>query len=161
MNGLAEKEETSKLSPATSVLVDEWLSLDKNPVTAGEIARLRDAGAEEELRVLLGSRMPFGTAGLRAKMGAGYCHMNDLTVIQTAQGLASCLEKEFGAEECEQRGVVVGYDARHNSHRFAQLSATIFLNKNFKVYFFTECTSTPYTVRKASSICVQLDLHTA
>lgn len=29
--------------------------------------------------------MTFGTAGLRAKMGAGYCYMNDLTVIQTAQ----------------------------------------------------------------------------
>ena len=34
---------------------------------------------------LLGSRMLFGTAGLRAKMGAGYSQMNDLTVIQTAQ----------------------------------------------------------------------------
>lgn len=50
-----------------------------------DIERLRDEGAEEELEALLGSRMPFGTAGLRAKMGAGYCHMNDLTVIQTAQ----------------------------------------------------------------------------
>lgn len=145
MNGSAEQE--LKLSPAVQQLVEEWLSLDKNPSTAGDIERLRNECAEKELLSLLGpgSRMTFGTAGLRAKMGAGYCYMNDLTVIQTAQGLASCLEEVFGTEECGRRGVVVGYDARHNSHRFAQLSAAIFLHKNFKVYLFSEWTSTPYT----------------
>lgn len=80
------------------------------------------------------------------------------------QGLASCLEEVFGTEECGRRGIVVGYDARHNSHRlalitllhlvwllpsnlrFADLSAAIFFHKNFKVYLFSEWTSTPYTV---------------
>lgn len=59
----------------------------QNPSTAGDIERLRNECAEKELLSLLGpgSRMTFGTAGLRAKMGAGYCYMNDLTVIQTAQ----------------------------------------------------------------------------
>ena len=57
----------------------------QDPTTVEEIERLRDEGAEKQLRALLGSRMVFGTAGLRAKMGAGYCYMNDLTVIQTAQ----------------------------------------------------------------------------
>ena len=41
------------------------------------------------------------------------------------QGLASCLEEEFGAEECEKKGVVVGYDARHNSHRFSSSFSSI------------------------------------
>ena len=36
--------------------------------------------------VLLSKRMEFGTTGLRAAMGAGYCKMNDLTVIQASQG---------------------------------------------------------------------------
>jgi phosphomannomutase len=147
MNGVSEgeKEAAAQLSPAVRKLVDEWLSLDRNPATAEEIERLRDEGAEEELQALLGSRMVFGTAGLRAKMGAGYSRMNDLTVIQTAQGLSSCLLARFGSEECGRRGVVVGYDARHNSKRFAELSATIFLNRSFKVHLFSEYTSTPYT----------------
>ena len=57
----------------------------QNPSTVQEIERLRDDGDEKTLQSLLGSRMVFGTAGLRAKMGAGYSRMNDLTVIQTAQ----------------------------------------------------------------------------
>lgn len=38
-----------------------------------------------ELQKCFGSRMEFGTAGLRAAMGAGISHMNDLTIIQTTQ----------------------------------------------------------------------------
>ncbi|CAI8037949.1 Phosphoglucomutase-2 [Geodia barretti] len=148
MNGVsAEKEGVGgpELSPALRKLAEEWLTLDRNPSTVQEIERLRDDGDEKTLQSLLGSRMVFGTAGLRAKMGAGYSRMNDLTVIQTAQGLASCLLEQFGSGECGKRGVVVGYDARHNSRRFAELSATIFLNKNFKVYLFSNFTPTPYT----------------
>lgn len=50
-----------------------------------EIQRLKEEGAEKTLQSLLGSRLVFGTAGLRAKMGAGYCCINDLTIIQTTQ----------------------------------------------------------------------------
>lgn len=42
-------------------------------------------GAAEALRKCFASRMEFGTAGLRAAMGAGVSCMNDLTVIQTTQ----------------------------------------------------------------------------
>lgn len=42
-----------------------------------------------ELQKYFGSRMEFGTAGLRAAMGAGISHMNDLTIIQTTQVLYS------------------------------------------------------------------------
>jgi phosphomannomutase len=37
------------------------------------------------LEKLLGKRLEFGTAGLRAAMGPGYNAMNDLVVIQTTQ----------------------------------------------------------------------------
>lgn len=42
-------------------------------------------GNAEELQQCFGSRMEFGTAGLRAAMGAGTSQMNDLTIIQTSQ----------------------------------------------------------------------------
>lgn len=43
------------------------------------------AGRRDELRARLCSRMSFGTAGLRAPMGAGFSRINDLTVIQSTQ----------------------------------------------------------------------------
>lgn len=43
------------------------------------------AGTKEELQECFGARMEFGTAGLRAPMGAGISRMNDLTIIQTTQ----------------------------------------------------------------------------
>lgn len=42
-------------------------------------------GRVVELRRRLCSRMTFGTAGLRAEMGAGFACINDLTVIQSTQ----------------------------------------------------------------------------
>ena len=46
------------------------------------------------------SRLEFGTAGLRGLMGAGSSRMNDLTVMQTTQGLCAHLLKTVpGAKE--------------------------------------------------------------
>ena len=41
----------------------------------------------------------------------------DCVWYDDSQGLASCLLEQFGSGECGKRGVVVGYDARHNSRR--------------------------------------------
>lgn len=49
-------------------------------------------------------------------MGPGYSQMNDLVIIQTAQGLAVYLEEEL-KDVIFENGVVVGYDGRHNSWR--------------------------------------------
>lgn len=67
------------------------------------------------LSKLLLKRLSFGTAGLRGAMRAGNSAMNDLVVIQTAQGLAKYIQKSFPQEL--SRGVVFGYDGRHNSKR--------------------------------------------
>ncbi|KAL5460508.1 hypothetical protein EMCRGX_G033959 [Ephydatia muelleri] len=129
----------------TQRLVRNWLDLDRNPVTRSEIVALANGGNENELKARLSTRMAFGTAGLRSKMGAGYTRMNDLTVIQTTQGLCCYLLEKFGVDACKNRGVVVGYDSRHNSHRFARLVVTVFVSKDFKVRLFSKYTPTPYT----------------
>ena len=100
----------------------------------------------EELKSRLMSRMEFGTAGLRSRMGAGYSMMNDLTIIQTAQGFFQYLNSFFGQEELKERGIVLGFDARHNSERFAHLTAGIFLRAGVKVYLFRQITPTPFVV---------------
>lgn len=88
----------------------QWLSWDKNPRTREQIERLLQDGKHQELRQRLCCRLSFGTAGLRSAMGAGFCYINDLTVIQSTQGIYTYLERNFS--DFKQRGFVVGYDTR-------------------------------------------------
>ncbi|XP_011617682.2 phosphopentomutase [Takifugu rubripes] len=128
--------------------VRQWLLYDKNPKTASMVQELVKEGAVEALRKCFASRMEFGTAGLRAPMGAGVSCMNDLTIIQTTQGLCRYLEDSF--ESLKDRGVVIGHDARAHppsggsSKRFASLAAAVFLSKGIPVHLFSDITPTPF-----------------
>jgi phosphoglucomutase/phosphopentomutase len=62
-----------------------YISVLQNPLTLESVKQLIAEGNKEELQKCFGSRMEFGTAGLRAPMGAGISQMNDLTIIQTTQ----------------------------------------------------------------------------
>ncbi|XP_052278891.1 phosphopentomutase-like [Dreissena polymorpha] len=128
--------------PVLQRKVEEWLKWSKNETDNKEIQALVDEGNADELQLRLFHRMEFGTAGLRARMGAGYNMMNDLTVIQATQGLCSYVIENI--PDAKAMGVCVGYDGRYNSKRFAQLTSTIFLNKGIKVYLFSKLCPTPY-----------------
>ncbi|KAF8606309.1 hypothetical protein BDV93DRAFT_521136 [Ceratobasidium sp. AG-I] len=119
----------------------EWLSLDKNQTTRAEIEALRDAGNIDELKNRLLKRIEFGTAGLRGRMEAGFSRMNDLIVIQASQGL--CAYVLQNVPNPSLRGVVVGYDHRHNSERWAQLTAAAFVARGVKVYLHKGIVHTP------------------
>lgn len=62
-------------------------------------------------------------------MGAGFALMNDVTVLQASQGLASYVQSG---------SVVIGHDHRMNSQRFARITAVAFLNAGFTVYYLSE-----------------------
>ena len=87
-------------------------------------------------------RMEFGTAGLRTRMGPGNSQMNDLTIIQTTQGMARYLKEQLPS--VTSRGVVVGFDGRHNSYRWSRIVGTIFVNECIPVYLFSRLCPTPY-----------------
>lgn len=70
------------------------------------------------LEKFLLNRLSFGTAGLRGPMRAGFAAMNDLVVIQTAQGFAKYILKCFPTAEERSKGVVFGFDGRYNSKRY-------------------------------------------
>jgi phosphoglucomutase/phosphopentomutase len=125
--------------------VREWLEFDQNPVTRSEIEKLVADNKYDDLKSRLLNRMEFGTAGLRSKMGAGFTMMNNLTIIQTGQGFLEYLKKFFG-QKLNNSGVVIGYDARHNSKTFAYLTANIFLNAGVRVYLFRQIVPTPFVV---------------
>uniref|UniRef100_A0A671TI64 Phosphoglucomutase 2-like 1 n=1 Tax=Sparus aurata TaxID=8175 RepID=A0A671TI64_SPAAU len=108
---------------------------------------LTDLSAMHFLKRLC-SRMSFGTAGLRAPMGAGFSRINDLTVIQSTQGLCSYLSRYFA--DFSSRGVVVGFDTRGqeesgcSSQRLAKLTAAVLLSRDVPVHLFSTFVPTPY-----------------
>ena len=122
-----------------ATLAREWLRLDKDSSTRSEIEELLERQDFLELERLLGSRLVFGTAGLRARMGAGFARLNSLTIIQTSQGLAEYLLQENNASA----GVVIGHDARHDSHKFAELAAAAFIAKGIPVWWYEDLVHTP------------------
>lgn len=89
----------------------------QNEKTRNEIEQLDQQQNYKKLSKLLLTRLSFGTAGLRACMQAGHNAMNDMVVIQTAQGMVKYIKKCFPSADQLERGVVFGYDGRYNSKR--------------------------------------------
>ncbi|RAY12186.1 phospho-sugar mutase [Actinomadura craniellae] len=106
----------------TRAAAEEWLAQDPDPATRAELRALLDAGDEAALADRFAGRLEFGTAGLRGELGAGPNRMNRVTVMRAAAGLAARLLEEAADEP---PGVVIGYDARHNSERFALDTAAV------------------------------------
>ncbi|KAK0868424.1 hypothetical protein LTR87_014161 [Friedmanniomyces endolithicus] len=125
-------------------LATRWLQQDRDPDTRREIEALIAADDGTELERRLRKRIAFGTAGLRSSMKAGYAHMNSLTVLQASQGLADYILAQRQLQGTSGRPtVVIGYDARHNSQKFARLAAGAFLAKGFGVLWFGILVHTP------------------
>ncbi|RVE51871.1 hypothetical protein evm_003491 [Chilo suppressalis] len=123
--------------------VNGWLSHDKNPVTRKEVIDDITNLRWDKLRKTMLQRQKFGTAGLRGRMGAGYKCMNDVVILQTAQGLRSYLQK-FCSQSPLHNGIVIGYDGRYNSKRFAELTAKVFVSSSIPVHIFSVVCPTPF-----------------
>lgn len=134
--------------PELDKAVQQWLAWDRNQCTRAQVDSLVAAGFLDDLRSRLCSRMSFGTAGLRAPMGAGFNRINDLTVIQSTQGLYSYLCRYFA--DFSSRGVAVGFDTRGqeesgcSSERLAKLTAAVMLSRDIPVHLFSTFVPTPY-----------------
>ncbi|MCF8546597.1 MAG: phospho-sugar mutase [Microbacteriaceae bacterium] len=121
-----------------------WLVQDPDPETAAELraiierADAGDAPAIADLSDRFDSRLTFGTAGLRGKLGAGPNRMNRVLVTQAAHGFATfLLQREANPS------VVIGYDGRVNSDVFARDSAEIFAGLGLRVILFDRAVPTP------------------
>ncbi|QLL34683.1 hypothetical protein HG536_0H00580 [Torulaspora globosa] len=111
-----------------------WLAQDSDEETRCEILELYRAGRWCELHERLDTRLAFGTAGLRARMGAGFNRMNALVVIQTTQGLAQYVKKQSP----ERLVAVVGHDHRYRSQRFAAATAATLVEAGFTVHLLNK-----------------------
>lgn len=115
------------------LLCTAWLEIDINEKSRNEILALLENEDYSTLDKKLSKRISFGTAGLRSSVESGFAHMNDITVLQAAQGLVKYLLNHNEKEET--LSVVIGYDHRICSQRFAELTASAAVSKGVKVYY--------------------------
>ena len=119
---------------------EAWLHSPKiDADTKNEIRSLLDD--EKELKHRFGSYLKFGTAGLRAKMGAGTNRMNVYTVAHVTEGVARFI-KTLG-DASMARGVAIAHDNRNNSSLFARRAAEVLAHSGIRVYLFDDVRPTP------------------
>lgn len=84
--------------------------------------------------------LEFGTSGLRGIMGPGNNRMNDFVVARATQGLANYMKKtlNFANWENNMPSVVISYDSRFNSRKFATITAEVFSANGIRAYIFEE-----------------------
>ncbi len=130
---------------------EQWLADDPDTATRTELQRLLDAAAagdaaaQAEIADAFRGPLEFGTAGLRGSMGPGPHRMNRVTVSRAAAGIAAYLLAQH-----EHPTAVIGFDARHNSARFARDCAEILAGAGVKALVLPRALPTPvlaYAVR--------------
>jgi phosphomannomutase len=111
--------------------------LDQLPGTAGPAGTDNAAGIDSAADTAAGlaerfeGALAFGTAGIRAAMGAGPMRMNRLVAGRVAAGLARYIAATDPA--AAEAGVVIGYDGRAKSGVFATDAARILSRAGVKV----------------------------
>ncbi|HEX6220066.1 MAG TPA: phospho-sugar mutase [Acidimicrobiia bacterium] len=123
----------------------EWLESDPDPATRAEMQALIEEGDLAELESRMSTVLTFGTAGIRGVVGAGPGRMNRAVVIRTTHGLARYLGET-------DRPVVVGFDARPTSRRFADDTCGVLVAAGIRVAYFPEMAPTPLVAFAAKSL---------
>ncbi|MFT3853176.1 MAG: hypothetical protein QM733_10620 [Ilumatobacteraceae bacterium] len=117
-----------------------WLAAEPDDDLRAELTELL-AGPDAVVAERFSGRLQFGTAGLRAAVGAGPQRMNRLVVRQAAAGLVDhLLQTTPGAA---RRGVLIGYDARRKSDVFALDTARVCAARGVRALVFDRTVPTP------------------
>ncbi|PQJ73523.1 phospho-sugar mutase [Polaribacter butkevichii] len=117
----------------------QWLTATFDAETQTEIQELI-SNNPDALADRFYKDMEFGTGGMRGVMGAGTNRINKYTLGRATQGLSNYLIENV---QKEQRSVVIAFDCRHNSKKFAKVVADVLSANNIKVYLFEDLRPTP------------------
>jgi phosphomannomutase len=138
-----------------------WLADDPSPADRAELQALLEAADREdpaaqaalaELADRFAGTLEFGTAGLRGAIGAGPNRMNRAVVLGATAGLAHWLRQHRPA--AAEAGVVLGWDARHRSAKFAEQAAAVLTGAGIHVHLLPGRSPTPllaFAVRHLSA----------
>ena len=133
--------ENEELIKQCTEKAQKWLAPEYDAETQAEVKRMLENSDKTDLIEAFYKDLEFGTGGLRGIMGVGSNRMNIYTVGAATQGLSNYLNKCFAGKK--DISVVVGYDCRNNSQKFAEISANIFSANGIKVYLFEDMRPTP------------------
>ena len=123
--------ENKELLDLVTSRANSWLEGNYDAETKAEVKKLMDSSDKSELIECFYKDLEFGTGGLRGIMGVGSNRMNKYTVGAATQGLSNYLLKEFA--NLPEIKVVISYDCRNNSKKFAQITADVFTANGIKV----------------------------
>ncbi|MEO9572001.1 MAG: phospho-sugar mutase [Polaribacter sp.] len=117
----------------------QWLTATFDTETQTEIQELI-SNSPDALADRFYKDMEFGTGGMRGVMGAGTNRINKYTLGRATQGLSNYLIENV---KKEQLSVVIAFDCRHNSQKFAKVVADVLSANNIKVFLFEDLRPTP------------------
>lgn len=117
----------------------QWLTSTFDAETQSEVKNLINNNPDD-LADRFYKDMEFGTGGMRGVMGAGTNRINKYTLGRATQGLSNYLLENV---KKEQISVVIAYDCRHNSKKFAKVVADVLSANNIKVFLFEDLRATP------------------
>ncbi|MEL6348946.1 MAG: phospho-sugar mutase [Myxococcota bacterium] len=119
----------------------KWAAADPDPKTRAEAEALIAEGDEKTLQAHFGQRLQFGTAGIRGAMAAGPGYINRALVRQVTAGLGRYLLQ--AVPSAAEKGVVIGFDGRHNSDIFAADAARVLAGMGITIRRFSAVVPTP------------------
>ncbi|MBV6493660.1 MAG: Phosphoglucomutase [Turneriella sp.] len=114
------------------------------------LLKLDEKEREKEILDRFGYDLAFGTAGMRAVMDVGTARTNEYTIRRVSCALAQVIKKESG------KSIVIGYDGRKDSAKFAEVARNEFLGAGLDVFAFDRILPTPlipFAVRKLNADC--------
>lgn len=124
-----------------------WIRDDPDPDTARQLQTILDSG---EVSALAGCFLPeleFGTAGLRGAVGTGPARMNLATVRRVTLALASVIKERIQVrvrgENKPNAPIVLGFDGRNDSPRFAREAVGVLAATDLPTAFFEQPVPTP------------------
>ncbi len=118
-----------------------WAELDPDPENEAEIEAILQRSDPDEMAARFGTELAFGTAGLRAEVGAGPMRMNCVVARHTAEGVAAVMHAR--EPDCRRRGVVVAHDARRGSNSFSATVVDTFRSRGIDVHLVDGPAPTP------------------
>jgi len=126
--------------------IEKWQA---HPSVDATLKQQLAAMGEEDKQDAFYKDIEFGTAGMRGVMGPGPNRINTFTIRKATLGFANYLSFRFA--DAKTRGVVIAHDNRHDSRRYNDEIASVFVRLGFKTFIFDELRPTPelsYAVRE-------------
>ncbi len=119
---------------------EKWLASDVLlPEDKAELEAI--AGDEGEIEERFYRELEFGTGGMRGIIGIGTNRINIYNVRRASCGVAEYVKKEGAA--AAKAGVLIGYDTRNFSKKFAEETASVLCANGICVHLFPIVHSVP------------------